>query len=106
MNKPKYHTTDLTKQTFLITGGAGFIGSNLVEYLLAHGAKKVRVLDNLSTGFMKNLEFFQDNPNFEFMEGDIRDLQTCKKAMERSEERRVGTECGGRSRLKGESLDR
>ena len=82
MNKPKYHTTDLTKQTFLITGGAGFIGSNLVEYLLAHGAKKVRVLDNLSTGFMKNLEFFQDNPNFEFMEGDIRDLQICKKAME------------------------
>jgi UDP-N-acetylglucosamine 4-epimerase len=82
MTNPIYHTTDLSKITFLITGGAGFIGSNLVEYLLHSNAKKVRVLDNLSTGFMKNLAAFQDNPNFEFMEGDIRDLETCKKAME------------------------
>ncbi len=78
----KYHSADLSKLTFLITGGAGFIGSNLVEYLLHNNAKKVRVLDNLSTGFMKNLAAFQDNPSFEFMDGDIRDLETCKKSME------------------------
>ena len=82
MQTPKYHTTDLSKHTFLITGGAGFIGSNLVQYLLDYNAKKVRVLDNLSTGFMKNLEPFQNNPRFEFLEGDIRDLETCKKAMD------------------------
>ena len=67
MKNPKYHTTDLSKYTFLITGGAGFIGSNLVAYLLDNNAKKVRVLDNLSTGFMKNIEAFQNNPSFEFM---------------------------------------
>lgn len=82
MQTPKYHTTDLSKHAFLITGGAGFIGSNLVAYLLQNNAKKVRVLDNLATGFMKNLEPFQNNPSFEFLEGDIRNLETCKKAME------------------------
>ena len=82
MQTPKYHTTDLSKHAFLITGGAGFIGSNLVAYLLENNAKKVRVLDNLATGFMKNLEPFQNNPHFEFLEGDIRNLKTCKKAME------------------------
>jgi UDP-N-acetylglucosamine 4-epimerase len=82
MKNPKYHTTDLSKHSFLITGGAGFIGSNLVAYLIENNAKKVRVLDNLATGFMKNLEPFRDTPNFEFLEGDIRDLETCKKAME------------------------
>lgn len=82
MQTPKYHTTDLSKHAFLITGGAGFIGSNLVAYLLEKNAKKVRVLDNLATGFMKNLEQFQNNPRFELLEGDIRDLETCKNAME------------------------
>lgn len=82
MQTPKYHTTDLSKHTFLITGGAGFIGSNLVDYLLDNNAKKVRVLDNLATGFRKNLEPFQEHPHFEFMEGDIRNLETCKKAMD------------------------
>lgn len=81
MQTPKYHTADLSNHTFLITGGAGFIGSNLVAYLLNNNAKKVRVLDNLATGFMKNLEPFQNNPSFEFLEGDIRDVETCKKAM-------------------------
>lgn len=82
MKQPTYHSNDLSQYKFLITGGAGFIGSNIVGYLLAHGAQKVRVLDNLATGFMENLEEFQDHPGFEFMEGDIRDLDTCKRAME------------------------
>jgi len=66
---------------FLVTGGAGFIGSNLVEYLLKYNAKQVRVLDNLSNGYRENLTEFMDNPAFELMEGDIRDLETCKQAM-------------------------
>jgi len=80
--KTRYHKEDLSKYSFLVTGGAGFIGANLVEYLLKYGAKKVRVLDDLSTGFAKNIIEFEDHPNFEFMEGDIRDPETCKKAME------------------------
>lgn len=67
---------------FLITGGAGFIGSNLVEFLLANGAGNVRVLDNFSTGYKKNLESFLSNPSFELIEGDIRDLATCQSACE------------------------
>ena len=76
-----YHTQDLKYYSFLITGGAGFIGSNLVQYLLEHGAKKVRVLDNLSNGYYANIEEFENHPAFEFMEGDIRNLETCKKAL-------------------------
>jgi len=82
MFKTPYHTQNLSEYTFLVTGGAGFIGSNIVAYLLKYGAKKVRVLDNLATGFMYNLKAHENNPAFEFMEGDIRDLETCKKAME------------------------
>jgi len=82
MYKTPYHTKDLSKKQFLITGGAGFIGSNLVKYLLKYGAKKVRVLDNLSNGYIENIQEFMDNPSFEFLEGDIRDLETCKKAMQ------------------------
>ncbi|VAV83807.1 UDP-glucose 4-epimerase [hydrothermal vent metagenome] len=77
----KYHTQDLSNLSFLITGGGGFIGSNLVEYLLKNKAKKVRVLDNFSNGFRENLIEFHDNPAFELVEGDIRDLQTCIDAM-------------------------
>ncbi|MDT0295750.1 SDR family oxidoreductase [Mesonia ostreae] len=77
-----YHTEDISKINFLVTGGAGFIGSNLVQYLLEHGAKKVRVLDNLSNGYYYNIKEFVSNPAFEFMEGDIRDLETCKKALD------------------------
>lgn len=77
-----YHEEDLSSSNFLITGGAGFIGSNLVEYLLQHGAGKVRVLDNLSNGYFENIQEFISQPNFEFIEGDIRDLETCRKALE------------------------
>ncbi|MFD1014626.1 SDR family oxidoreductase [Winogradskyella rapida] len=77
-----HHTKDLSEFSFLITGGAGFIGSNLVEYLLKYKAKKVRVLDNFSNGHRKNLAPFHRHPAFELMEGDIRDLETCKSAME------------------------
>ncbi len=76
----KYHDKDLSDFSFLVTGGAGFIGSNIVEYLLKNGAKKVRVLDNLATGRISNLDGFKDNPAFEFINGDIRDLATCRKA--------------------------
>ncbi|MGM5470788.1 SDR family oxidoreductase [Flavobacteriaceae bacterium LMO-SS05] len=77
-----YYTEDLSKYNFLITGGAGFIGSNIVGYLLQHQAKNVRVLDNFSNGYKANLTEFRDHPAFELMEGDIRNLDTCKQAME------------------------
>lgn len=66
---------------FLVTGGAGFIGSNLCEALLNMG-HTVRCLDNLSTGKQKNVDLFLDNPNYTFIKGDIRDLDTCMKACE------------------------
>lgn len=72
----------ISQSSFLITGGAGFIGSNMVELLLSLGAKQVRVLDNLSNGYYSNIEGFVGLPNFEFVEGDIRNLETCKKAVE------------------------
>ncbi len=78
----KFHTGDLSKYSFLITGGSGFIGSNLVEYLIDNNAGKVRVLDNLLTSSRINIEKFIGLPNFEFIEGDIRDLATCHKACE------------------------
>lgn len=77
-----YHTQDLSKYKFLITGGAGFIGSNIVEYLIKYNAGHVRVLDNLSNGYFDNIKDFMSLPNFEFILGDIRDLDTCKKAIE------------------------
>lgn len=82
MFKTPYHTHDLSEYSFLVTGGAGFIGSNLTAYLLKYGAKKVRVLDNLATGSIHNFSDFKDHPSFEFLEGDIRDVATCAKAME------------------------
>lgn len=77
-----YHTKDLSSYSFLVTGGAGFIGSNLVEYLIKFNAGKVRVLDNLSNGYFENIEPYLALSNFEFIEGDIRNLETCKNAIE------------------------
>ena len=66
---------------FLVTGGAGFIGSNLCEAILKLGYK-VRCLDDLSTGKQENVDMFLENPNYTFIKGDIKDLDTCMKACE------------------------
>lgn len=66
---------------FLVTGGAGFIGSNLCEAISDMGYQ-VRCLDNLSTGKQENVDLFMDRPNYTFIKGDIRDLDTCKAACE------------------------
>jgi UDP-N-acetylglucosamine 4-epimerase len=66
---------------FLVTGGAGFIGSNICEALLDMGYT-VRCLDNLSTGHIENIQPFMENPKFTFIQEDIRDLDTCMKATE------------------------
>ena len=61
---------------FLVTGGAGFIGSNLCEAILNMGYR-VRCLDDLSTGKQENVDIFTSNPNYAFIKGDIKDLNTC-----------------------------
>ncbi|MDD4087900.1 MAG: NAD-dependent epimerase/dehydratase family protein, partial [Bacteroidales bacterium] len=75
---------ELKDKQVLVTGGAGFIGSNLIEALLQLGAK-VSCLDNFATGHRKNIEPFMQHPAFRLMEGDIRDMQTCQKACEGQE---------------------
>ncbi|MGC8750610.1 SDR family oxidoreductase [Hydrotalea sp.] len=77
MYNKAFHSTPLNDKKILITGGAGFIGSNLVEYLLKFETQKVRVLDNFSTGHINNLKPFLLHPNFELIEGDIRNYETC-----------------------------
>ncbi len=67
------------ESVFLVTGGAGFIGSNLCEQILNLGCKVI-CLDNLSTGKQENVDLFTDNPNYSFILGDIRDIETCRKA--------------------------
>ncbi|MFK8268192.1 SDR family oxidoreductase [Capnocytophaga cynodegmi] len=74
----------LVEKRILVTGGAGFIGSNLSEKLLELGAV-VTVLDNFATGHRQNIEPFLSNKNFALIEGDIRDLETCRKACEGQE---------------------
>jgi len=71
--------TSLKNIPVLVTGGAGFIGSNLIEALLQQGAE-VRCMDNFATGHRHNIEPFLNHPNFELLEADIRDLESCKNA--------------------------
>ena len=71
--------TNLKNKKILVTGGAGFIGSNLCETLLQHDAQ-VTCLDNFATGKKENIGPFLQNPNFSLIEGDIRDLETCQQA--------------------------
>lgn len=68
-------------KSILITGGAGFIGSNLCEYFLSRG-HQVTCLDNFATGHRHNLKDIMDNPNFRLIEGDIRNLSDCQQAVE------------------------
>jgi len=82
MSTDIHHQSDLSHLAFLVTGGAGFIGSNIVAYLLRNGARKVRVLDNLSEGRMANIEPFIGREDFEFIEGDITNPETCMRACE------------------------
>lgn len=69
-----------SQNTILITGGAGYIGSNLSEYFLGLGHKVV-CLDNFSTGHRQNLKDFLENPNFRLIEGDIRNIEDCNLAV-------------------------
>ncbi|QNF35404.1 SDR family oxidoreductase [Adhaeribacter swui] len=80
MYENPFHSHPLENLSFLVTGGGGFIGSNLVEYLLKYNAGKVRVLDNFSNGFLKNIKAFQDYTRFELIEGDIRNPEVCQQA--------------------------
>ena len=77
-----FHTQDISKRNFLITGGAGFIGSHIAEYLLKNGAAKVRVLDNMANGFESNIDVLKHFAAFEFIHGDIRNAEVCQKACE------------------------
>jgi len=70
---------NLKNKNILITGGAGFIGSNLVDYFIKNN--KVTVLDNLLTGKEENISHHFKNKNFTFIKGDIRDLKTCRKVV-------------------------
>lgn len=74
----------ISDKTILVTGGVGFIGSNLVEELLASG-NRVICLDNFSTGKRENIQSYLSDPHFTLIEGDIRDLETCRKAVKGTE---------------------
>ncbi|PKQ69748.1 SDR family oxidoreductase [Raineya orbicola] len=78
----QYQSQDISRFNFLVTGGAGFIGSNIVAYLIDNQAKKIRILDNLSTGYLKNIEPFLSLPNVEFIQGDIASVEMCLRACE------------------------
>lgn len=74
------HLQNIKGKQFLVTGGAGFIGSHIVAYLIQNGALQVRVLDNLSTGNIENLREHENNQAYKFILGDIIDYNTCLEA--------------------------
>lgn len=79
-----FYRLDISSKTFLVTGGAGFIGSNIVEYLIIHKAKRIIILDNLSTGFQENIDIvchpLKQKTIVEFIEGDICNIEDCHAA--------------------------
>ncbi len=76
----EFYEGSISDKNFLVTGGAGFIGGHLAEYLLKNGAYKVRVLDNMVNGFESNIAVLKQYPNFEFIQGDIRNIDICNEA--------------------------
>jgi UDP-N-acetylglucosamine 4-epimerase len=71
---------DILDKSILITGGAGFIGSNIVDHLVKNNFKKITVLDNLSTGSLGNIEEYVVNRSVDFIKGDITNLDDCLRA--------------------------
>ncbi|MDF2189646.1 SDR family oxidoreductase [Paraflavitalea sp. CAU 1676] len=82
MQFQQFHQEDISNRRFLVTGGAGFIGSSIVEYLVQYQAGFIRILDNFSTGSLDNIRPWLSLPNVELMEGDIRDADACRQALE------------------------
>lgn len=76
-----FHQKDISDSTFLITGGAGFIGSNIADYLLTYGVKKLIIMDNFSTGSVDNIKHHFTNDCFQLIEGDIRNIDVVKEAL-------------------------
>ncbi|GAB4405638.1 MAG: SDR family oxidoreductase [Microscillaceae bacterium] len=80
MYEQAWHKQAISDLHFLVTGGAGFIGSHLVEYLVQHQAGQVTILDNLATGYRENITDFLKAPQVRWQEGDIRRLDDCRQA--------------------------
>jgi UDP-N-acetylglucosamine 4-epimerase len=80
--KKQFHPVSLNNYSFVVTGGAGFIGSHLVEYLVSHKAKRIVVLDDLSTGSPDNLKPFEKYPGFKFITASICEKAACERAFQ------------------------
>ena len=82
MEFQQYHQGDISNNTYLVTGGAGFIGCNIVSYLVQHHAGKIIIYDNLSTGYKENIADYLSLPNVVFIEKDIRNYEDVLAAMQ------------------------